>query len=109
MVFAKRDVKGVEKQVINLVNIDNSIWEKHGWESHEDVDMTEYYRELKDALRKKGIGKTSGVVYHILENMNYHDLNKALDELGFFGKKNYYADSSDDYDAYRKYGGRNFL
>lgn len=106
MSLTKKDIKEIEKSTISLINIDNVIWEKHGWESHEDIDMVEYYRELKDALTKKGVGKIRGVIYHILENINYHDLNKAL---GYFGKKGYYEASNEDYDLYRKLGGRSFI
>jgi hypothetical protein len=107
----KSNVRKIERDVQLLIKVDDSVWVKNHWENGDQVsdNWRVYLGDLKTILNKKGVGKLSGVVYHVLENINFHTLNKALDEMGYFGKEGYYADSSDAYQEYRKLGGQSFI
>ena len=82
----------ITKTVDFLMNLDCNLWDLLGIECGSDFlnkDLTynslfdSYCKAVKNELEKNGIKKISKKVYEILENENYHSMNRALTILGF--------------------------
>lgn len=96
--------KKIEKKAKKLMRIDTMIWNKHGWRSGGAVKQNIYLRDLRKAT--KSMSKLPIIYYYILEDANYHTLNKGLEEIDKFKGKYGSDKSEDEYSKYRKNGGR---
>ena len=97
----KSKVKQIESKARKLMKLDSSIWNKYGWTSGSEVEQGKYQAELKKKINQKSL---SYVYYHILEDANFHSLNKALEEVGAFHGT--YGEAQDEFTDYRSSGGR---
>lgn len=62
-----------------LMEIDNGIWERHGFYSRpEGRDRETYLTEAVAALKGFGLEKITDEVREILANENFHTLNEAV-------------------------------
>jgi len=97
--------KAIENKARKLIDTDSKLWDKlkvrSGGELREDNLKWELY---KKAWATKQKSKLPRVYYYIFEDANYHDLNKAFEELGLW--QGIYGQDQYIYDKYRKAGGR---
>ena len=84
-----------------LTQLENTIWNKYGWTNGGMVNFEKHKAELRKKVAPKSL---SYVYYHIFEDANFHTLNKSLEEMGAFTGT--YADAQNDFDEYRKAGGK---
>ena len=100
----KSQVKKIEAETKKLMTLDSSIWEKYGWQDGSQVDMNVYKNEIRKKISQKSIDP---IYFSILEDANFHSLNKALEEIGAF-KKKFEGDEKDEeiYNDYKNSGGR---
>lgn len=73
-----------------LMEIDNKIWDAHGWQSGNDIDWDTYIDEIA-TLRNYGVDPSSITAVDLddLTDSNYHSMRKAIEELsgGLIAKK----------------------
>ena len=72
----------------SLMDMDNDIWDAHGWNSGNQVrDNWDVYRgDVAKGLSRRGIGHkdiTVDVLDGLTDN-NFHSLRRALEEIGIF-------------------------
>jgi hypothetical protein len=67
-----------------LMNWDNTIWSRQGWQHAGMVDKKIYRKELKAFVGQR---KFSEKTYDVLEDQNYHTLNAQLGKLNRFKEK----------------------
>ena len=99
MTMKKSEVNKIQKIARKLMDIDSRIWDKNKWQSGGDVNNEIYKKDLKKIFKKR---KLDGIYYDILEDANFHTLNKMLSEEGYFKS----LGNQEKYDEYRKAGGR---
>lgn len=97
----KPHVRKIQNKARKLMILDESIWNKYGWKSGDDVDIEKYKSELKKKIKPISL---SYIYYHILEDANFHSLNKALEEIGAF--RGTYGDAQDEFTDYKNSGGK---
>ncbi len=78
--------KEVQKVAVQLMKMESSLWEKLGIESGSQLrdDPGLQVKYGKGLLKRLGKKKFDPRVYLVLENENYHTLNRFLEEGGYF-------------------------
>jgi len=96
------EVHKIEQKTIDLMQLDRKISGRYPTEPMSEKDLT----VIKPLAKKLFKGKIPRIYYYILEDCNYHSLNRVLDEglhlfTGKYDKKEF-ANFKD----YQKSGGR---
>lgn len=95
------DKQKIQAKARMLMKLDSSIWKKYGWQNGSQVNLDLFKKELRKKVKPRSLDY---IYYHIFEDANYHSLNTALEEIGAF--KGTYADTEEEYNAYRTAGGK---
>lgn len=91
----------IQKKARMLMKLDQTIWKKYGWQDGGQVNDDLFKKEVQKKIKPRTLDY---IYYHILEDANFHSLNKNLEAIGAF--RGTYADAQKDFDEYRSKGGK---
>lgn len=69
----------LQQKANELMRMDSKLWDDMGVDS--GTALEKRWEEYKSAIKQKVMQRQNPFIYLILEDQNYHALNKALDEL----------------------------
>lgn len=100
--MTKTRVRLIEAKARRIMRIDNIIWAKYHWQSEGEVNWIIYKKEVNKRIK----GKLPMIVYYVLQDANFHTMNKMLTELNKFKGTYGNPKTEAEWEEYGRLGGK---